>query len=261
MMRLRREGGLRYYGGYWLLIEAMRERPELGFRREFLEAEFYGLGIDDETGHAIVKLCIEAGAFDESEGVIFSPALRKRVAAFDAKCEANRLRVEKSRSRSSNVPVMRTETLHNGCVPINPNIQSIIDNNLYLNNKDTVLPPAQPPHALDGHFATPTGKEPWECDARYVNMGQRPMKKYPALFLDPVTLQEIFDKFDEMGLPPNRNKNVFEAVRDRLKTAQDPSRVNVSVWLKGWALTDALQQCNAANNNLASEKRLAGVGR
>ncbi len=150
MMRLRREGGWKYYGAYWGLVEAMRERSELGLKREFLEAEFFGLGIDDETGNAIVALCIETGAFEESDGVVFSPALRKRVQAYEAVCAADRERKNRGRTRSSDGhPTDKNRTPES--VTQNANSNSNINTN--INSSDIYINEFR--DGYDPHTLTP----------------------------------------------------------------------------------------------------------
>lgn len=92
----------------------------------------------------------------------------------------------------------------------------------------------------------PTGSEPWETDPRYVNAGQRPMRKYPLLFLTRQQLIKIVHQFSGDGIPPGEFYRVFQRVNAKLEKKQasreSTAHIDAFSWLIGWAKAETLKE-------------------
>jgi hypothetical protein len=98
IMELRASHGWAGYGIYWALIEIMRANNELQINIERIRALAYGLNAEEALLRGVIEVGVQVGLFEQVDGFISSPALRRRIAAFEAQ---KQVRAERARTASA----------------------------------------------------------------------------------------------------------------------------------------------------------------
>lgn len=122
---------------------------------------------------------------------------------------------------------------HNNNIIYNNNINKKITSEKILLSKDDDFTNK---HfiALDENIVT---------DLRYMNVGRRPLKKYPNIWITSKELQAILDRCKECTVNP---KQLFDYVQSwvlqKVSEGQSLERLNVANALSGWAFEKVLSQ-------------------
>ena len=85
IIKLRYLHGLEGYGLYWAMVETMREANGYQCSSDAIPMLEHSFNAASGVLEAVVKTCIDTGLFEEKNGVIFSPSLRRRMEELDAK--------------------------------------------------------------------------------------------------------------------------------------------------------------------------------
>lgn len=99
------------------------------------------------------------------------------------------------------------------------------------------------------HLELPHNEAPWITDYRYVNMGKRPMKNYPLVYLTSGELAHIIHLYTELSLPEKYWRSCFLRAQGVLLSYPDirRQRANTFGWLIGWILQETLDTAIKAN--------------
>ncbi len=103
----------------------------------------------------------------------------------------------------------------------------------------------------EGFLEQPGRGAAWEQDPRWVNAGQRPLIKYPLLFLSRAQLVDAFMLFRADGIPDCEFHRVFRKVNARLehkaKLRESLTFLDPYSWLISWAKNDTLKELRDAS--------------
>lgn len=98
IMELRARHGWAGYGLYWAIIELMRANTELQINTSRVAALAYGLHAEEALLRGVLDVGLEVGLFEQEGVYLFSPSLKRRIAAFEAQKQA---RAERARTASA----------------------------------------------------------------------------------------------------------------------------------------------------------------
>lgn len=108
IMELRASHGWAGYGLYWALIEIMRANTDLQINIERIRALAYGLNAEEALLRGVIEVGVNVGLFEQVDGFISSPALKRRIAAFEAQ---KQVRAERARTASARRWQSRTSVI------------------------------------------------------------------------------------------------------------------------------------------------------
>jgi hypothetical protein len=137
ILELRAEMGWEGYGLWWALVEQLREASEYKLSNNLVGGLAMGLAISKAELRKMLDLCIAVGLLVVEEDCFYSPSLRRRMAALDAKRQARadsaRNAAEKRWQSAGNADAMRTHS--EGTAPAMRN-DATVEESTVENNKE-----------------------------------------------------------------------------------------------------------------------------
>lgn len=148
-----------------------------------------------------------------------------------------------------------------GSGPLNTEILNTEDLNIDLKKNGHPAPKLEiPPDDAELVFADAQLEDPEAENVKfssvYVNTQRRPIKKYPALWLTPFELKDVFKIAQESGIPRNKLELLFKPVASWAISKKPPDRTNAFGALTGWGLENALKTLKASTDLQRSETYL-----
>jgi hypothetical protein len=146
ILELRAELGWEGYGLWWALVEQLREASEYKLSNVLTGGLAMGLAISKAELRKLLDLCIAVGLLVVEDDCFYSPSLRRRMAALDAKRQARadsaRNAAEKRWQSAGNAEAMRTHC--EGTAPAMRNDATVensrVENNTEEESKEEPLP-------------------------------------------------------------------------------------------------------------------------
>jgi hypothetical protein len=207
-IRLRSLQGFEGVGIYFTLLEYLSTQEEGKLEKSLLTSVgFCFFGMENRL-QKIVDLSLELGLLSSDDTHIWQEDVSTSVTSFSEQKEKNKQKVQAFRGR-------KKENECNGYKSVTQRLPSIsnsysesrsldLNKNSQVQKPDQDFEPAEPETELEREAENildqPNGTKTWEKSPQFVNVGRRPIKKYPKVFMHRSELARAMKAYEDANI-------------------------------------------------------------
>lgn len=235
---------------YWRILLAIGEREGAFLPRRYAIRAGEEVGVSSDKAESYLASLVAEGLlqFDIDSESYTSNDIREDQESLAGKRErwrkANSSRLQRGNSDDAamilNTEYLNTEDLNNNKKVVSaPEIRSTATEEPAPEDDEYTA-------AAKQALIAPTGAEAWELSAAYMNLGRRPLRKFPRVFLSVPELSDVMRQYDAAGIPPERLHDALHKADGRLSQGmvggKSPERQAAYNWLIGWIKNEVIQE-------------------